>query len=406
VRRTLPADPVATGGGRLRRVPYPRLVANPPDDIYDPDVGHGTTTDVFANRLRVLSANDFHGYAPSYERIAAGLLADRGLLERLAPLAHPNHLPVRLFAAVRYCSLGEPGGPLATTYRTGAGDPWPPFVELLERRFADVAELVRTRTIQTNEVGRSAALLPALEAAQREIGGPLALLELGSSAGLNLLVDRYRIDYGTGGVHGDPASPVDLRCTLVGGTAPPRSPGPLSIASRVGIDVDPVDVTDDDACRWLEACVWPEPAERSQRLRAALGLARRDPPDLRRADALDALGPLVDAVAADAVPAVETSWVLAYLPREGRRKVHDLLAERGAHRDLALVTAEYPHITSWVPAPAHPPLDGDPALTTRLVLTTWRDGRETVRPLAWMHPHGRWLEWLASDDRTGPVPAR
>lgn len=375
-----------------------------PADLYDPDIGTGTAVDVFANRLAVLSANDFKGYAPSYERIAAGLLADRALLRRLAPLAHPNHLPVRLFAAVRYCALGDPDGALAGVYRTGEGDPWPAFRELLEERFDEVADLVRTRTIQTNEVGRSAALLPALEAAHDRLGGPLALVEIGASAGLNLLVDRYRIDYGAGVVHGDPASPVELTCDLVGPGTPPRPARPLRIGSRLGIDVAPVDVTDDDACRWLEACVWPEPPERARRLRAALAAARVDPPELHRGDVLDRLGPTIDSIPEGLVPVVESTWVLAYLPRDGRQAVHDLLAARGEARDLAFVTAEYPHITGWVTEPGAPPHEGDPALTTRLVLTIWQRGTESVRPLGWMHPHGRWLEW--TDDRTGPAADR
>jgi len=379
-------------------------VPEEPADIYDPDVGKGTAAAVFAHRLAVLSTNDFKGYTPSYERIAAGLLADSDLLERLAPLAHPNHLPVRLFAAVRYCALGDPDGDLARVYRTGEGDPWPAFRTLLEQRFDEVADLVRTRTIQTNEVGRSAALLPALEAAHDRLGGPLALIEIGASAGLNLLVDRYRIDYGPGGVHGDPASPVELSCALLGPGAPPMPARPLRIGARVGIDLAPVDIGDDDACRWLEACVWPEPHDRARRLRAALASARLDPPHLHQGDVLDLLGPAVDAVPDGFVPVVESTWVLAYLSRDGRQAVHDLLAERGARRDLALVTAEYPHITGWVPEPAAPPLDGDPALTTRLVLTTWHDGEESARPLAWMHPHGRWLEW--TDDRPGPRAGR
>ena len=123
-------------------------------------------------------------------------------------------------------------------------------------------DLLRHRRTQTNEVGRCAILLPVLARLQ----GPLALVEVGASAGLCLLLDRYRYRYGDRSV-GDASAPVLLDCEVSGPVpVPKRVP---EVAWRRGIDVARIDVTDDDDVRWLEACVWPDQTERIARLLAA-----------------------------------------------------------------------------------------------------------------------------------------
>lgn len=362
-------------------------------------------------RLVHLADTELAGYSPLYERIARGLATDDELLARLAPLGHPGRLPVLLLAAVHDQVLADPDQALAAIYRGDAdqgapgdpgdpGDPWPPFRALLHERFDEVAATMAARTVQTNEVGRVTALLPALAVAAAEVGSPLGLVEIGPSAGLNLLLDRYAYRYlGPDGAErarwGDPASPVQLSCTLVGPGEPPVEDGPPTIASRQGIDLAPVDVRDPRERRWLQACVWPDVPDRADRLAAALAVAAADPPVLVRGDALDLLTPVVDALPAGVVPCVVSTWALAYLTEDGRQAVHDQLGLLGRHRDLALVTAEYPHVTPWVPAPTRPAAGGVHERGATLVgLATWRAGVEHVRPLAWMQAHGRWLDWL------------
>jgi len=167
--------------------------------------------------------------------------------------------------------------------------------------------------------------------------------------------------------------------------------------SRQGIDLAPVDICDDDACAWLEACIWPDVPGRLERFRAAATIARRDPPRLHRGDALDLVGGVVDALPEDALAVVVSTWALAYLDPVGRSRVHELLAGCGRRRDLALVTAEWPHVTPWLPEPPRPPAEPDKGATL-VAMTTWHDGREAVRPLAWMHAHGQWIDWFAPSE--------
>ncbi len=132
--------------------------------------------------------------------------------------------------------------------------------------------LLTERTTQTNEVGRCAALLPAFAAiAAREPARPLALVEVGASAGLNLRFDRYRIDYSPTGTAGPLDSEVHLACKVHSeGFALPTAP---AVAARLGLDVAPLDARDDRDGRWLLACIWADEVARFERIRHAL--ARR-----------------------------------------------------------------------------------------------------------------------------------
>jgi len=332
--------------------------------------------------------------------------------------ARRGRLPVLFLAATHDLVLDEPDSDLAAIYRGGSdADPWPAFRELVDRRRRDVADRLQTRSVQTNEVGRSALLAPALRVAAGT--RPVALVELGPSAGLNLFPDRYRLEYCVAdqvadgvadevvAVLGDPTSPVTVGCALVGPHRPDLAPGPTpsglpDVVARTGVDPNPLDVADPADRRWLRACLWPGVPARAPVLAGALDLVAPTPPDLRAGDAADALEPLVAEVAAavgpDALVVVVATWALTYLPAAGREAVLAGLDRRGADHDLALVTFEEPRCTPWVPAP-------DPGLAvaaggtaTVLGLRTWTRGVVGARALAYAHPHGRRLAWAPAPE--------
>jgi hypothetical protein len=344
--------------------------------------------------LRGWADLELRGYAPLYERVARALADEPALLVRVAEAAPREKLvPVLLFAAVRYLVLGEPTHPLARIYETGVGDPWPPFRALLHDRFDEVAALLASRVIQTNEVGRTSAVYPALGLLAAETGRPLAVVEVGASAGLNLLLDRFAYEYGDA-TAGDPASPVRLTCRLVGPRRPPLPDGAIPIASRVGIDRAPVDVRSDDACRWLEACVWPGIVPRAVRLRAALALARRVRPHVLAGDALVVLPQVLASLPPDVTPCIVSTWVLAYLSADARTSLAATVAAASAERDVAWVTFEYAGVPPWAPSPGAPPPE-ESGTGNVLSLARWHHGEVTTRTLGWVHSHGVWLAWTA-----------
>jgi hypothetical protein len=211
-------------------------------------------------------------------------------------------------------------------------DPVPAFRDFCLTRREEIAGLLRTRRVQTNEVGRSACLMPAFAHVAGLGHGPLGLIEIGASAGLNLPFDRYFYDYGDAGTAGDPASPVRLRCRVSGYRPPVDAIPPVSY--RVGVDINVVDVRDEDAVAWLRALVWPEHAERAATLLAAVEVAREDPPRLVEGDGIEMLAELVAGVPAELPLCVFHSFVMNQVPREARQRYADTLAELSWQRPI------------------------------------------------------------------------
>lgn len=328
--------------------------------------------------------------APLYSRLSASIADDPVVAALLRAAPEPQQLPVLLFAAVHYLLLEGLGPLLAAHYPNlspspASGDPYPAFRSFVLEHSASIIELISTRSTQTNEVGRCALFLPVLGMLDDE-RGPLALVDVGTSAGLNLLLHRYSYHYQPGGSVGGP-SPVHLECATRGSV--PVPPHPPRIAGGIGLDRAPIDVADEHEVRWLEACVWPDQRERFERLVAALEMARREPPDVRRGDAIDDLGAVVVEAATMGHPVVMNSWVLNYLTGEERTRYVATLDAIGAEIDLSWLIAESPAQTPELPVHRTP---GSEHLTV-LSLATWRGGARRVQRLGTAHPHGFWLHW-------------
>jgi hypothetical protein len=346
--------------------------------------------------------------SPAYAAICDGLARDpgRASLALLAtpPFRHPNVL----LAAVHHLLLEGARHPLAAYYATVVGDARPPddalypaFAGFLDQHRSDVERLIATHTTQTNEVGRSALLLPALLLVQAS-AGPIALLEVGSSAGLNLFPDRYGYRFGSL-TAGDPASPVQLACEPMGGLLPPL-PGPqLRLSWRHGVDQNPIDLHDPDNVAWLRALVWPEHTDRMAQLDAAIGLLGDDTPPIRRGDLLETLPRIANEAPAEAALAVTSTSVQAYATPEKRRQLLARLAliagARGASAWLVMSEARsvIRSLDLDLPLPAGEGPDHN-------LLTLHRfdaDGSTRHVLLSECHAHGRWIRWL---DRATGVP--
>ncbi len=211
-------------------------------------------------RFRRFAEMEAKDYSPLYERLSLAI-ADDGDLLALAANAGPGQPPPNLFlGAVHYLLMNGLKSGLRRFYPSLAGaglergDPQPDFRRFCRENEANISALLPSRRVQTNEVGRSACLMPAFAHVASLANGPIALVEIGASAGLNLLCDRYFYDYGDLGTAGDPHSPVRLRCQVAGGERPPVEAVP-AVAFRIGVDLDPVDVRDEDQTTWLRALV-------------------------------------------------------------------------------------------------------------------------------------------------------
>jgi hypothetical protein len=335
--------------------------------------------------------------APLYAALSTVVAADPALFGLLRHAPSTQRLPVLLFACVHELLIEQPDDELARWYPNltdDARDPADPELAAALRQFVGtnldrLAQLLASRTTQTNEVGRCGSLLPAFGLLAREVG-PLGMLDVGASGGLNLLLDHYEYRYRsadgtTHRVGGPSAVRIDVDTT---GDVPIPTEMPV-IAARAGIDRRPIDVTDQEKANWLEACVWPDQADRFHRLVAAIDIARRHPPEVAAGDAVTSLAAGIDRVGVAGHPVVTNSWVLNYLTSQQRVAYLAELERIGAERDLSWVYAEAPSLVPELPN-SPDPKGGD---RTVLTMLRWRNGERTVEHLATVHPHGFWMHW-------------
>src|SRR5207302_6194194 len=198
--------------------------------------------DRLAAIMRRFADNELQGSSPLYERLARAAAADPTLLEPLLAAPKSQQRATLYFAAIHSLVLRGQGEDLAAFFPDIAespsrDDPVPPLRTFLKERRDDLEALYATHNTQTNEVGRCAFLLPMFGLVAARARRPLAMIEAGASAGLNLLFDRYRYDYGAAGSLGDPGSTVVLRPEIRGEARPPGPRVLAARASRVGVDL-------------------------------------------------------------------------------------------------------------------------------------------------------------------------
>lgn len=315
-----------------------------------------------ARTYRTFARWEARGRSAAYESLAESVAGDAEVLDFLASLPPAKRQPQLVFAAARYL-LGAP----PTIARLRA---------LIGASPAELTQVILARRTQTNEPARCAILLPALA----QLPQPLALIEAGASAGLTLLSDRYSYDYAGHRVPGrDPDAPT-LRCE-------PRGPVPIparvpEIAWRAGIDLNPLDVTDDDDVRWLSCLVWPGETGRARRLAAAIASARRDPPAMHRGDLNAELPRLAAAAPAGLHLVVYHCSVLYQIAPEQRERFAATV--RGLN--ASWLAAEAPGI---VPGTSRTGPD-------ELLYVLTRDGRA----IGHADSHGTWVQWGCPDVNT------
>ena len=320
-----------------------------------------------------------------YESLCHSISDDRHLLA-LAAHARPGQpAPNLLLAAVHWLLLAGAQHPLSAYYpdiSPGAvrqGDPYPSFRSFCLDHSGEIAALISTRRVQTNVVRRCAVLLPAFAAAMgRDHERPLSLVEIGASAGLNLFWDRYSYTYSDRRRWGDLDSPVQLSSVIRGDLRPPLPESIPQVVSRIGLDLNPVEIRDRDAVGWLRALVWPERAEEARMLEDALAMANDDPPRLLAGDALELLAEVLASIPSDTNLCLYHSNVLNQFPRDVRGRFFELVEEHGSVRDLNLISVEgrsrHHHCA--------------------VELTQYRNGFKTARLLADNDSHGNWIKWL------------
>ena len=251
--------------------------------------------------------------------------------------------------------------------------------------------MLRTRHTQTNEPGRSALLAVGLSVVTDLLGDRIGLFDAGCSAGLTLLLDRYRLDYGPKGAVGPTDATVQIRCDVSGAAPIPKALP--AITARLGIDRSPADLTNADDRQWLLACVWPDTG-RLARTAAAIELARQQPPTLVSGDMVTDLDAALDSFEPGLPVVVITTSSCGYLSAEQRHAFLAVLERRADQQKIGWLSVDAPGVVDSFPVPTstRPPRPGSSVMG----LVTFETGTATGRALALCHAHGAWLDWTSS----------
>ena len=354
--------------------------------------------DILAERYARFAA-ECDGISPLYSFLAAKIAQDRALLT-LALACRPGQPPGNLLlGAVHYLLLQQPAQPLAAYYPSLTPKPLPleesfPVFKAfcLDQQLA-LEEIIATHLVQTNEIRRCTYLLLAFahiahQTTHHGIAEPLALLELGASAGLNLLWDHYSYLYDHQGCNGEQVHEagvadaiVRLRCVVRGDPMPFLPVTLPPVAWRMGLDLNPIDLRNAQHYLWLRALIWPEHHDRVALLEDARLIYHQHPPLLRQGDIAKDLGAALTTLPAYATPVIFHTHVFNQITGDLREQVVQQLADFSRERTVYRLGNDIatPELQSF-----------------QLTLQVYQNGAMTTEHLADVDGHGRWLRWHRS----------
>jgi hypothetical protein len=334
------------------------------------------------------------------------------LLDLAAALPAERLPPLVLSAAIARRVMECPQEPLAAYYPRpgGAQPPRDGGFRSALRSFAlaegsALGRLCGVHRYQMNEVGRCLDVLPVLATVAGVDGRPLALVDLGTGAGLGLYLDRYRYSYelpaGDRLVVGDEASPVALSCQVRGGRPPVPDRLPV-IGSRLGVDSEPLDLADPSVAAWLAACVPPE-AGAVTRFAAAAAVARAGSAPTFRGDLVEVLPAVIAGLPPEEQLCLVDTYVHVFLPQVELARFNELVDSIGRERDVHWISVDPlvplgPHATGTVqglPVPAGWLDDNRRGGVFGVIgLVSVRAGRRSAAVLGRAHPSSAWVEWM------------
>ncbi|AIE84190.1 DUF2332 domain-containing protein [Fimbriimonas ginsengisoli] len=331
--------------------------------------------EILAEKFREFARSEAAHSSPIYAGLALRVADSPELLELVAE--GPSNQPFAnlLFSSVRVV-LAEEGRDI------DAGDTaevaFEKVVDIARRRRTELLHLMNTRIVQTNEVRRSIYLYCAFLRLSEEIGRrPVALIEIGASAGLNLVFEQHRYQFEGRTEFGNAKGRLCLTSVLRGSINPPAGNSGSPIFRRYGLDLNPLDMNSEADAAWLRALIWPDHTERITLLTEAILVQREFDIEMRKGDGIELLPSVIQEIPSDVVPYVFHTHVANQLSSEQKGKLLAAIERLGRDRDVI-------HVFNNI----HPHLHA----------TVVSGGRQREIPLARTEGHGRWVEWLDQGD--------
>ncbi|UYO17996.1 DUF2332 domain-containing protein [Bacillus sp. 41-22] len=342
------------------------------------------TKEQIANLFRNFSENECKGSSDLYEYLSIEISEDEEVLT-LASYAQPGQpIPNLLLGAVHYLLLKGKEHSLKRYYYslvedadTNFENAFYQFKDFCHVYQEEIISLLQTKLVQTNEVRRGAYLYPSFCYIFNKVNKPLALIEIGTSAGLQLFWDQYRYSYGTEEMYGNRQSNVHLQSEIKGEKKPSFLEQSPPVMERIGLDLHVNNLNDEEDYLWLRALIWPEHKERLELFDQAATLVKEKSVQLIEGDGVALLPAIANQIREDAVICIFHTHVANQIPENVKHKLEKQIKEIGAKRDVFHL-----YNNMW---------DRD------LHIDYYINGNEYCETVGETEGHGRWFSWGLGD---------
>ncbi len=335
---------------------------------------------VLSQSFFAFAERECKGSSPLYEWLSINISKDYELLEICSNAGEGQPIPNLLFGAVHYLLLKGKNHPLKEFYPSIVNNPksyresYKFFKDFCFKHRSEIESILKTRLVQTNEVRRCAYLYPVFCTIYEIVKKPLTLIEIGTSAGLQLLWDQYSYSYGQNDIYGRFDSRLNITAQIKGENTPILHSTPPPVSARIGIDLNTIHLNDEDEKLWLKSLIWTEHKERLCMFEEATSYIKEVPVSLYDGDGVSMLPKFVDNTSEDSVICIFHTHVANQIPVEKKKQLLQIVEGIGRNRDVFHI---YNNIQDRY-----------------LHLDYYLDGVESKNTIATTDGHGRWFEWF------------
>ncbi|PEP22181.1 hypothetical protein CN582_03405 [Bacillus wiedmannii] len=342
------------------------------------------TQEQIANLFRNFSIKECKGLSDLYEYLSIKIAEDEEVLTLSSYAQAGQPVPNLLLGAVHYLLLAGKEHHVKTYYsslvenaNTDLDKAFDNFKDFCKTYREEIITLLQTKLVQTNEVRRCAYLYPSFCYIFNKVKKPLALIEIGTSSGLQLFWDQYSYSYGTDETYGNINSNVHLTSEIRGENVPHFLKESPSVAERIGLDLHVNDLHSNEDYLWLRALIWPEHKERLEMFDQAASLVKNESVQLIEGDGVELLPSIIEQISKGAVICIFHTHVANQIPEQVKRKLEKQIQEIGAKRDVFHL-----YNNMW---------DRD------LHIDYYINGNEYRETVGETEGHGRWFSWKLGD---------
>jgi hypothetical protein len=320
------------------------------------------------------------GSSELYEFLSLKISEDDELLELCFKAQNGQPVPNLLFGAVHYLLLKGKEHQLKEYYPSVTKPPrkiddetFVCFKDFCNVYSEEIVPILKNKLVQTNEVRRCAYLYPIFSLIYSKLEKPLSLIEIGTSAGLQLLWDKYSYSYGTDEIYGDKNSSVHITSELKGKNIPSFLPKSPPVASKIGLDLHISDLRNSEDYLWLKSLIWTEHQERLDLFESAARCFKENPVELIEGDGVTLLADVVETLPKDTAICIFHTHVANQIPEDSKYELLEKIKKIGSKRDVFHL-----YNNMW---------------DRKLHLDYFIDGVEYSQTIGDTDGHGRWFEW-------------